>query len=109
MKNSLRLVAGLALGAAVCASALAQNRVFTSQYSFGDSLSDNGNAFLASGRTINTGPNNFGGRWSNGPTFVELLGNKMVPAVAISAAGPNLDFAFGGATAVPALSTVPFP
>ncbi len=109
MKNSLRLVVGSVLLTAFCAGALAQNRSFTSQYSFGDSLSDNGNAFLASGRTINTGPNNFGGRWSNGPTFVELLGNTLAPAVAISAARGNLDFAFGGATAVTALSTVPFP
>jgi outer membrane lipase/esterase len=95
--------------AAIAVTALAQTRTFTSQYTFGDSLSDNGNAYLASGRTINTSPANFGGRWSNGPTFVEQLGNTLVPAASVSAVRGNLDFAFGGATAVPALSAVPFP
>ena len=109
MKITPRYVAALSLPLALMASAFAQNRTFTSQYTFGDSLSDNGNAYAASGRTINTGPLNFGGRWSNGPTFAELLGNTLAPAVTISAARGNLDFAFGGATAVTALSTVPFP
>ena len=95
---------------ALAAVAQAQNRTFTNQYTFGDSLSDNGNAYLASGRTINTNPLNFGGRWSNGPTFVELLGNTL----ALGSAAPatvksSMDFAFGGATAVTALSAVPFP
>lgn len=110
MKITHRFV-GVSLAVAVLgATAFAQNRTFTNQYSFGDSLSDNGNAYLASGRTINTGPLNFGGRWSNGPTFVELLGNNL----AIGSAAPatvksSMNFAFGGATAVPALSAVPFP
>lgn len=91
-------------------SAVAQNRTFTNQYTFGDSLSDNGNAYLASGRTINTLPQNFGGRWSNGPTFVELLGNNLaIGSTAAPTVKSSMDFAFGGATAVTAVSTVPFP
>src|SRR6185369_4063476 len=109
MKTPPRIMAVSFALTALVADARAQNRTFTSQYTFGDSLSDNGNAYAASGRTINTGPFNFGGRWSNGPTFAELLGNSLAPAATISAVRGNLDFAFGGATAVTALSTVPFP
>ena len=77
MLLTYRLPAAVLGCALIAATAFAQNRTFTSQYTFGDSLSDNGNAYAASGRTINTGPLNFGGRWSNGPTFAELLGNTM--------------------------------
>ncbi len=110
MKIALRF-AGVPVALAVLgAAAFAQNRTFTNQYSFGDSLSDNGNAYLASGRIINTNPLNFGGRWSNGPTFVELLGNNLaIGSVAPAAVKTSMNFAFGGATAVPALSAVPFP
>lgn len=96
---------------AVLASAtFAQNRVFTNQYSFGDSLTDNGNAFAASGGTVNASAPNFGGRWSNGRTFAEQLGNTLaVGATAPASVKTSMDFAFGGATAVPALSAVPFP
>ena len=109
MKTPLRSIGLIAFFAALVATAFAQNRTFTSQYTFGDSLSDNGNAFAASRGTVNASAPYFGGRWSNGPTFVEQLGNTLAPAAAISAARGNLDFAYGGATAVPALSAVPFP
>ncbi len=110
MNQTLR-ASGVALGCVLFAvAALAQNRTFTNQYTFGDSLSDNGNAFLASGGTINTNPLNFGGRWSNGPTFVELLGNTLATgATSPTSVKSSIDFAFGGATAVAALSAVPFP
>jgi outer membrane lipase/esterase len=109
MKNLPRFVSVLGW-LAVSAAALAQNRTFTNQYTFGDSLSDNGNAYLASGGTINTNPAYFGGRWSNGPTFVEQLGNTLAQgAIAPPSVKSSIDFAFGGATAVAALSAVPFP
>jgi len=97
--------------AALAAAALAQNRTFTNQYSFGDSLSDNGNAFAAGGTLANAGPPTyFGGRWSNGPTFVEQLGNTVaLGSVAPTSVKSSMDFAFGGATAVAAVSAVPFP
>ena len=108
--NKIIRFSGAIVGCAfVTAAALAQNRTFTSQYSFGDSLSDNGNAYAASGHTVNASAPYFGGRWSNGPTFVEQLGNTLAPAATISGVRGNLDFAYGGATAVPALSAVPFP
>jgi len=106
----LRVATSLAGAALLAVAAQAQNRSFTNQYSFGDSLSDNGNAFAASLGTINTAPAYFGGRWSNGRTFVEQLGNTLaVGATAPATVRSSLDFAFGGATAVPALSAVPFP
>jgi len=109
MKSHHRQIAVTVAFAALAATAAAQNRTFTSQYTFGDSLSDDGNAYAASGHTVNANPPYFGGRWSNGPTFVEQLGNTLAPAATVSGARGNLDFAFGGATAVTALSAVPFP
>jgi outer membrane lipase/esterase len=76
--------------------AVAQDRTFTSQYSFGDSLSDSGNLFALARQPPAPYVN---GRFSNGPVFVELLGQTLVPAAAVSAIGPNRNFAFGGANA----------
>ncbi len=59
-------------------------------YVFGDSLSDNGNLFAASGGAAPQSPPYFDGRFSNGPVWVEYL-DDMLPR-----AGLN-DFAFGGA------------
>ncbi|HUR57995.1 MAG TPA: autotransporter domain-containing protein [Opitutaceae bacterium] len=82
------------------ASALAQNRTFTSQYSFGDSLSDTGNLFALTLRT-QPPPPYFNGRFSNGPVFVELLGNPIATASTAPTRRGNLNFATGGATAGP--------
>ena len=88
--------------AVLAAPALAQNRSFTSQFTFGDSLSDNGN-LLAATTTLgvpNPPPPYFQGRFSSGRVFTELLGNTIAPAVTAPAtAKTNLNFAFGGATA----------
>lgn len=96
MKASL-IVLATSLFASFAAAAVAQNRTFTSQYSFGDSLSDNGNLF-ALGR-IPPAPY-FNGRFSNGPVFTELLGNPLVPAATVSTQRGNLNFAVGGASVV---------
>jgi len=74
-------------------------RTFTGQYSFGDSLSDNGNLFALSGRRLPPPPY-FNGRVSNGPVFTELLGNPLSAAAAVSTQGAYLNFAFSGANAV---------
>lgn len=88
--------------AALAPAALhAQQRAFTAQYSFGDSLSDNGNLFTVSGRTLPAAPY-VQGRFSNGPVFTELLGRTLVPhATAGTAPRGDLNFAYGGATAAP--------
>jgi outer membrane lipase/esterase len=76
--------------------------------SFGDSLSDNGNAFSVTGGTIPPSPPYFNGRFSNGPVWVE----NVISGFNLSATSNN--FAFGGATtgtanttnvALPGLST----
>ncbi len=74
-----RFLRGAALGAltlaaaatlAGAASAQSYNRLVV----LGDSLSDNGNLFLASGGTQPPSPPYFQGRFSNGPVFTEQLG-----------------------------------
>lgn len=96
MITPLRWLSGLGFASLVVVSALAQNRVFTSQYSFGDSLSDSGNLFALARQPAAPYVN---GRFSNGPVFVELLGQTLVPAATVSAVGGNRNFAFGGANA----------
>lgn len=78
-------------------------------YVFGDSLSDTGNAFQATGNQIPPSPPYFQGRFSNGPVWVEYLAQTLgLPATS------QFNFAFGGATtgtdntinpALPGLST----
>ena len=102
MKTLIRLVGVSLVFAALGVAAFAQNRTFTNQYTFGDSLSDNGNAAAASGG-LAPGPNPpyFNGRWSNGPVFTERLGNTLAVGVAAPASvKSSMDFAFGGAATV---------
>ena len=75
---------------ATTASAQSYNRLVV----FGDSLSDNGNLYLASGRTQPLSPPYFQGRFSNGPVFTELLGFN-----AANFNGPvtgSINLAYGG-------------
>jgi outer membrane lipase/esterase len=62
---------------------------------FGDSLSDNGNLYLVTGGGTPTSPPYYQGRFSNGPTWVELLGFSLSHFNG-SPAG-SIDLAFGGA------------
>jgi phospholipase/lecithinase/hemolysin len=65
---------------------------------FGDSLSDTGNAALATGGAIPNPALYSQGRFSNGPIWVDTLAKYLgEPAVRPSLAG-GLDYAFGGAT-----------
>ena len=51
---------------------------------FGDSLSDNGNAFKATGGAIPASPPYFNGRFSNGPVWVEGFSTELkLPAAAV--------------------------
>lgn len=62
---------------------------YTTVYAFGDSLSDNGNLFAATGGALPQSGDYFQGRFSNGPAAVEYLAQGL---------GANLvDFAYGGA------------
>lgn len=85
------------------------DRKFSTMYVFGDSLSDPGNAFAATGATapggepIPSAPYDVNGhRFTNGPTWVEVLAREALllrgalPALKYPRAG---NYAFGGARA----------
>lgn len=78
---------------ASAASAQSYNRLVV----FGDSLSDNGNLYAATGNTNPTSPPYFQGRFSNGPVFTELLGfNAGRSALGAPVTG-SINYAYGGA------------
>ena len=69
---------------------------YSTIYSFGDSLSDVGNIYAATGGSVPIAPY-YQGRFSNGPNWVDDLSAKLgLGAVTASANGGN-DFAVGGA------------
>ncbi|MEB3337986.1 MAG: SGNH/GDSL hydrolase family protein, partial [Leptolyngbyaceae bacterium] len=61
-------------------------------YVFGDSLSDVGNGFRATGGTAPSSPPYFQGRYSNGRVWVEHLASKLTLPPQ-----PSTNFAYGGA------------
>ncbi len=78
---------------ATAASAQSYNRLVV----FGDSLSDNGNLYAATGNTNPTSPPYFQGRFSNGLVFTELLGfNAGRSALGAPVTG-SINYAYGGA------------
>ena len=94
MRIQLTLAASaLALSLAMAGTASAQDygRLIT----FGDSLSDNGNLYAATGNTSPTSPPYYLGRFSNGPVWTELLGYTQA-RVGGSVAG-SYNSAYGGA------------
>lgn len=103
MRIKLSLAASaLALGLATAGSAMAQD--YGRIISFGDSLSDIGNLYAASGNTNPPSPPYFQGRFSNGPVWLELLGYTQVRVGGAVTGGYNA--AYGGARTD---NTVPFP
>ena len=61
---------------------------------FGDSLSDNGNLYEYMRHQMPQSPPYYEGRFSNGPTWVELVAQKYAPN---SSKDYLMDYAFGGA------------
>lgn len=92
MLRSIVLAGGIAAFGALGAIASPLTDTYTSFWVFGDSLSDDGNLFAASGNTTPTSPPYFNGRFSDGPVWNEGI------LVHFGTNGGN--FAFGGATAV---------
>jgi phospholipase/lecithinase/hemolysin len=90
--NKLFITIGLA-GALTCAATNA-SAAYTSITVFGDSLSDGGNDFLFTG--MNFPPVPYAQRFSNGPTAVEVLADRLGLALTPSLAGGS-NHAFGGA------------
>lgn len=97
-----RFLRGAALGALTLAAASALAGAASAQtygrlVVFGDSLSDNGNLYAASGNTAPASPPYFQGRFSNGPVFTELLGfTALRGAIPTSAVSGSVNFAYGG-------------
>lgn len=95
--HALLLAGGMVAGATFAPPAKAGD--YSALYAFGDSLSDAGNAYIA---TIATGaepvsPPYSDGRFSNGPVWVQDLASQLgLPALTPSFAG-GTDFAVGGA------------
>jgi len=75
---------------------------FSQLYVFGDSVSDSGNVFNATGGMIPASPPNFNGRYSNGPNWVDYLGNELglqptlVTNLNTTIPTQGINFAFGG-------------
>lgn len=80
----------LAICLAPVTATLAHADTFSSVVVYGDSLSDNGNAYKLSGGALPPSPPYDNGRFSNGPLAVEQLATKL--------GIPLTDFAFAGAT-----------
>jgi len=82
------------LAAAVCLLAVCTLPAHAASYSaifaFGDSLSDNGNLYRATGGLAPASPPYYSGRFSNGPVAAEQLAAQLN--------APLIDFAYGGAT-----------
>jgi len=94
-----RLLRGAALAAlslaAMSVAGAASAQSYSRLVAFGDSLSDNGNLYLATGGSTPASPPYGAGRFSNGPVFTERLGfnaaNFMGPVTG------SINYAFGGA------------
>lgn len=89
--------AALAVAAVGAFATTASAQTYSRLVVFGDSLSDNGNLYAASGGTTPLSPPYFQGRFSNGPVFTELLGfNAGLYAMGAPVTG-SINYAFGGA------------
>ena len=94
MKAMLSGVALAALALGVC-STTAEAQTYNRLVVFGDSLSDNGNLYAATGNTTPASPPYWQGRFANGAVFTEQLGFN-----AANFLGPvngSINMAFGGA------------
>lgn len=87
----LAVAATLALTAATATAA-----PFTSVYAFGDSLSDVGNVFLATGGAQPVPPY-ANGQFSNGPVWLQTLATGLGLAPLQPSLAGGTDYAFGGA------------
>lgn len=94
-----RLLRGAALAALTLAAVSTASAAGAQSYNrlvvFGDSLSDNGNLYLATSGSTPASPPYYQGRFSSGPVFTERLGfnasNFMGPV------SGSINYAFGGA------------
>lgn len=93
------LIGGAVLAAAFATSALASP--YNGLYVFGDSLSDVGNAYFATGGAEPVSPPYSKGRFSNGPLWVQDLSGALGLGAVTPALNGGNDFAVGGAETGP--------
>ena len=96
MSRFLRSAAVAALTVAAVAGA-ANAQSYNRLVVFGDSLSDNGNLFAATGGAQPPAPFYYQGRFSTGPVFTELLGFNAGRLTAGAPVSGSINLAFGGA------------
>ena len=87
------------LGAFVAGGGTAYGDAISGIVSFGDSLSDVGNYYAATGGAVP--PASYGydpGRFTNGPNWVEYLARDLGVAVPTASLKGGTDYAYGGAT-----------
>ena len=88
---------------------------FDQLYVFGDSLSDTGNIYNATGKIFPQSPPYFEGRFSNGPLWVDYLGDQLglkptlFTTLPSTPATQGINFAFGGASSGSGNAVVPNP
>ena len=85
----------VALGAGLASPADAAN--YPALYAFGDSLSDAGNAYIATGGAEPASPPYSAGRFSNGPVWVQDLAAQLGLGPLTASLAGGTDFAVGGA------------
>lgn len=102
-----RLVTSLATLAGLLAAPLALAGPYSSLTVFGDSLSDTGNIFLATGGAVPAAPY-FNGRFSDGPVWIDHLaaGLGLASGAVPSVAGGS-NYSFGGARTGAAAAPIP--
>ena len=95
LRNAALAALTVAAAGAIASAASAQsyNRLVV----FGDSLSDNGNLYAATGGANPLSPPYFQGRFSNGVVFTELLGFNAGRFTAGAPVTGSVNYAFGGA------------
>ncbi len=87
----------LVLGAAVFFSGVARGGDITGIVSFGDSLSDTGNVYTATGGAQPAPPEYYQGRYSNGIIWNEYLAKDLGVAAPTASLLGGTDYAWGGA------------
>ncbi len=65
---------------------------------FGESTSDAGNQFAASQGAFPPTPPYFEGRWTNGPTWIDLVSTRLGLGHTVASENGGTNFAFGGTT-----------
>ena len=93
-----RFITGGAVAALALAACAAAGGASAQEYGrlvvFGDSLSDNGNLYLATGGSTPASPPYYQGRFSSGPVWTELLGFNA--ANFNGSVSGSINYAFGG-------------